>query len=445
MKTLRKTFLATMVVFVAVSQSFASISNVTVSPSYLCTDVTIQATVTPTFGNLESVTLCFRQYLTVSVFIDIDMQPCTGPANTYCATIPAAAFQENWGVQWFIAAKEESGLLQFNGTSESPNHIFPLPSKPNPKTKEMTLHIEREKFYANCKPVDTEEVSKYNGLRLKAYFENDCGELEENSEYYDIQGDENEFVLKLYGDSDPNDGVKNGFYEGDKIVLKVITLKNGYDYYFSDGQSHHFVYQTNNDISVEDDLVLWTASVIEITGNNQVIESGATSASIANGTDFGKSNLPVSQSFTVSASGCNVLYISSIRIDDNVNFSVSGIPNSTRMDVGETNTFTVTYNGTTTATTTVRVYNNSADIPLYTFSVTGEYDANLTAVETTEVDEVVVYVKNRTIMVENASEPVSVFDGFGRCIAMGESSVIVPQAGIYVVKSGEWVEKVMVR
>ncbi len=441
MKTVRQILLAAILQFIAVQMLFGNISNVTISPVYLCSEVTVQATITPINGNLQTIKLMYRQAYTPSVFISIEMLPCGSGGNTYCATIPAQGIGD-MGTQWYILAIDDYGTLQFHGTSEAPKFAYPL-IKTNPKTKEMTLRIKREKLSISCKPLNTDDVAKYNGLRLQAYYMNDCGDWEQNAAFYDIQGDEDEFVLKLYGDSDTSDGVKNGFYDGDKILLKIITLKNHYDYRFQ--SSPDITYQTNGDLEVEDDLVLWTASGIEITGNNHSIASGETAVSTVDGTDFGKSNQPVSHNFTITAFKCNILYINGIRLDDNVNFTVSGVPDLTKIEVGETRDFTITYTGTASATTKVKVYNNSEDSPLYVFTVTGEYDAGITAVENTEMNKLSVYTVDRTIVVENATEMVSVFDIFGRRISMDMTTVTVPQAGIYVVRVGEKVRKVIVK
>jgi hypothetical protein len=68
------------------------------------------------------------------------------------------------------------------------------------------------------------------------------------------------------------------------------------------------------------------------------------------------------------------------------------------------------------------------------------------AVSQTSADNLSVFVNNRTISVENAASAVQVLDISGRVAAQGAGSGIyeVSQAGVYIVKSGAAVRKVVV-
>jgi hypothetical protein len=92
---------------------------------------------------------------------------------------------------------------------------------------------------------------------------------------------------------------------------------------------------------------------------------------------------------------------------------------------------------------------------IYSTTVPWEYFAtadNCRIVESTPtktndilfVSEPNIYVRNGNIIVENATETVSVFNISGRCVSTDKTTVAVPQAGVYLVKVGEMVKKVMV-
>ncbi len=68
-----------------------------------------------------------------------------------------------------------------------------------------------------------------------------------------------------------------------------------------------------------------------------------------------------------------------------------------------------------------------------------------TSVSTLYASEPDFYVSDGNIIVKNTTETVFVFDVCGRCISIGKSTIIVPQVGVYVVRVGEIVEKVVVR
>ncbi len=78
---------------------------------------------------------------------------------------------------------------------------------------------------------------------------------------------------------------------------------------------------------------------------------------------------------------------------------------------------------------------------------------NSTSVSATVASQPVIYTLDRNIIVENAEAPVSVYDISGHCIARRAAArhgsttepIAVPQAGIYLVRVGSEVQKVMVK
>jgi len=94
---------------------------------------------------------------------------------------------------------------------------------------------------------------------------------------------------------------------------------------------------------------------------------------------------------------------------------------------------------------------------IYSLSVTDENDCTVTfgnikiekltpSVNSPANNLFNVYVQNRKIIIENASASVRILDIVGRTVAHGTAGEFnVPQAGVYLVKVGEVVRKVVVR
>lgn len=74
--------------------------------------------------------------------------------------------------------------------------------------------------------------------------------------------------------------------------------------------------------------------------------------------------------------------------------------------------------------------------------------AKETAVAETEASAVKIYASGNTIVVENAREEIIVYDAMGRLagrdVAHNVSTINVDKSGIYIVKTGGTVKRVMI-
>lgn len=69
-----------------------------------------------------------------------------------------------------------------------------------------------------------------------------------------------------------------------------------------------------------------------------------------------------------------------------------------------------------------------------------------TILPTVPTVDIKVHTQNNNIIVENpCGEEVSVYDISGRCLSQGKNTITVPQAGIYIVKAGTTIEKIVIR
>ncbi|TDY13760.1 GEVED domain-containing protein [Meridianimaribacter flavus] len=121
---------------------------------------------------------------------------------------------------------------------------------------------------------------------------------------------------------------------------------------------------------------------IEVTGNSNPIVDGSTTVSVNNHTDFTEYDiyeiLPLERTFTITNNGALDLSLIGVPTVDfltpSTDFSISTQPSQTVLGLGESTTFTISFNPTSIGVkqATVIIYNDDSDENPYTFLIEGE-------------------------------------------------------------------------
>ncbi len=339
-----------------------AITNVAINPQVAkpCVPIEICATVIDNTQNLaiqSPVVLHYRTTGTPSMYIPVEMEQSAPNSNVYCATIPADAVQST-DIEYYIVAKDNYGTLGFYGDISNPKII---------QTNSQAPSNTGTPFYVvvgNYSSVVTECDAMTSSDILEAYFTNDCGELQlaASTQWNGVNGN---FTFTVYGDSDANDGYKDGFINGETIYLKLI--RGGIDYGMT---TNSLVYSSSMPVGNLTSAAGPGVSAISITGNGTDVNHNSTTPSTLNNTNFGASSSPVTKYFRIYNTGCERLYISRITLSDNANFSVS-LPNNTLIEPGFYEQFPIDYLGLANANATVSVYTNAVTKNPYVFDITG--------------------------------------------------------------------------
>jgi hypothetical protein len=82
----------------------------------------------------------------------------------------------------------------------------------------------------------------------------------------------------------------------------------------------------------------------------------------------------------------------------------------------------------------LRISNSTVDIGAHEYQ---QEPISKVAVNTVNTG-VSIYTQNRTVIIENTTEPVSIYSIGGQCVAqgVGAGSYVVPQVGVYIVRTG---------
>ncbi len=338
-----------------------SITNVTISDVKPCSPITICANVTDNTQYLAAnPKLMYRVNKTPSMYEELEMLPSSSGSNTYCATIEKEFVQET-DLEWYIVAEDNYGTLGWHGDPASPNFInTTYQSNPALGGHPIDLIVTN---YANvqfgCLPMESTD-------QLAAYFINSCGD-EQLAGTGVWNGVDNGFNLTVYGDSDPNDGYKDGFENGDPIIFKLI--RNGVDY----SLTNTLTYNQSAYYLMISTAIGAGSPVTAIKGNGVDILHNSTTPSTYNNTDFGatSSSSPVSKQFSIQNVGCEVLEIKEITVSDDANFMLNPLPANNLLAPGSIYNFNISYLGLANATATVTVNTNAATQNPYRFDIKG--------------------------------------------------------------------------
>ena len=276
----------------------------------------------------------------------------------YCAEIPRNAV-DNAGLFYYIYAQDNHGSQGWSGSPESPLQLTVpqvSPSTSNP----MSIYVGIQSVSIFCEMIQI-------GDKISTYFQNECGNYQLGGSVTYSAGDAimGMIIVPAYGDSDPNDGYKDGFEDNDEVQVRLE--RNGYEYILQ--FPYPVVYHPNYGNVMTRPIYGPGVPDITINYNGNGINAGSIQTSTANGTDFGEKSAAVTHTFTVQNVGCEDMVINGGTVDDAENFSIAAPyaivpPNGTY-------TFTVTYNAEETATTMVNLL-NSASPSSYRFTVTGQ-------------------------------------------------------------------------
>lgn len=333
------------------------ISDKLITPStvYPCMDVEVCVTITDETEYVKTATLSYKVQKTPAVYNSITM---TANGNRYCGTIPAMAVKED-NVEWFITAEDNNGTLGWYGTAEYPQELPLNNDVPESSSDPLTLIIGT---YANV--IQGCEAMK-NDDELYAYFVNNCGDLQ-LAGHSEWNGHESGFNFNVYKDSDPTDGRKDGYYENEKIILKL--LHNGKLFDVTPSQDLHY-YTGDARFKQLSGVVGAGVPHLEVKENNTVVSNDTI-------VDFGVSQTSVSKTFTIQNVGCEVMAISRLAVSDDTNFTLTNpIASDLFLYPGDSHTFTVTYSGQSSATATVYVSTN-ANPQNFSFKVRGTHQSN---------------------------------------------------------------------
>lgn len=155
------------------------------------------------------------------------------------------------------------------------------------------------------------------------------------------------------------------------------------------------------------------ATEIDIQGGGNSIESGDTTPSLADKTDFGTVNAAsgqIASTYTIFNTGTAPLNLSAITLSGphTADFVRSGITLPTTVAAGASKTFTLTFDPTTlgTRSATVTVANSDTDEGSYTFTVVGKGSATYANASYVPVTASSVTLTNQDIVLSLAYAPV---------------------------------------
>jgi hypothetical protein len=331
-----------------------NITNV-VAPaqSYPCQDITVSATITDNTNYLAKQVLYYKTNQAPSVWMFTTMTP-TGISNEFRATIPAQNMQTT-GVSYYILAEDDYGTQSWYGTPEAPMVVTPMLTPIASTGASMTIAVyDINNIVTQCSPMSGNDV-------LKAYFTNSCGQLQEAGS--GIADPSIPYIsFPIYANS--GQGYKNGFDPNETVYFRLIRNGKSYDL-------------TGNNVvkfnPTQPGFIMALSGVgipqIEVIGNGMNISPDDMIPDANDNTDFGSSSTPVNRTFTITNTGCDDLVVTSIDVDDAANFQTVNLQQDVHIYPGGNHNFTVTYNGTATATAIVSIGNNS--INPFNFAVKG--------------------------------------------------------------------------
>jgi hypothetical protein len=197
----------------------------------------------------------------------------------------------------------------------------------------------------------------------------------------------------------------------------------------------------------------FTAAFVNVKGNGNNINYGATTVSTSNSTDFGGTlpNSPVVKTFTIQNTGNSLLTITGITLSgvDASNFAVSNAPAA--IPANSSATFDVTFNSSianiATYDATVNIASDACNVPVYSFAVEARIICSMPAfsvcpqdmlayTRSTSCDDVVGYVSTATgsplptISHSFNSGPPSSGDGSGSTFTRGTTHVVLTATNV---------------
>lgn len=322
-----------------------------------CANYTLQFTVSDLTIEVADIAVYYRPAGSPAVFHKVSVGPVSN-TNVYSVTVPASYMSEQ-GLEVYITAGDNFGALGHWGTASEPRLISTaVPYVPSSVI--MPLHFVNLRFRCDYLKA-TDEV--------RVYYIDQCGFSKLGGGTV-VGTSPLNFTVPVSGhDGGP---VKNGFEEGETIVIKVI--RDGVDYTLPvDDVTFEMLAvftggKTLSGRSLADIGVLLVRS-----DSNMDIEHEDLTPSLTDNTDFGAVSSPVSRTFRLRNTGCDSLDIRDIVVSDEDNFSVV-LPTVTRIAPDDQVDFSISYQAGEDADAIARVFTNGALSP-YRFAIQGRVAA----------------------------------------------------------------------
>ncbi len=293
------------------------IANVNSGASVPCKDIVINAKVTSTC-KLKEVTLHYKDSKSEGGYQSVPMNGTDD--DLYTGKIDAGV-TVNGTVNYYIDAADTNGRHGIYGDISSPEHIDVNQTATASTQGAMKIEI-GSGMTADCRPID-------EGTRYRAYFKSVCN----GSEFEWLAGESvwNSFhgkeILTVYGNTNGDTSLKNGFNEGEEIIIKAVNGDN--QEYVLNG--HGLTYST-------------VAKTKTLDRGNAC--SGQSQLEVSQYmVDFGECDNPKTVTLRLTAYGCEEISIKSVSLEKKERFSYFTIPEfeETTISCGETIEIPVTY------------------------------------------------------------------------------------------------------
>ena len=257
-------------------------------PAYPCSVMEIKAHT----DGIEpyTVALHYRVFGTPGEFQEVAMAS-SAVNGVYVGAIPRQAFVDN-GVEYYVTARNGAGVTGRYGSSERPLFVQTNPTGATSRRKPMEIVFgSRESVMIGCE-------SLADGDTIAAYYTSECDGY--STEYLMSKSAWNatsqNMRLTVYGESGA--GLKDGYSEGDSIMLRLI--KRGKDY---EMRGHSLRYSsTARRVFFEGVTIGRQTPVVKILNGGDNVPDGGT-------VDFGVCSGKTSRTITVKNEGCEKLLI----------------------------------------------------------------------------------------------------------------------------------------
>lgn len=197
------------------------INKVRTTPASPCGVLKIYADVEDSTDYIQNVTLRYRVRGTPAEYVDAEMTRLASSDKKYSGKINGSAFIDQ-SVEYYIIAKDNTGLVGRYGTAETPFVITPDQIASSSMVNPMDIVVtSMDDIMLGCEPMTSADT-------IAAYYSSECdGVL---TEYMAAKGvwssEKGELRLTVYGKSSAE--WKDGFDEGETVKLRLI--KSGRDY-----------------------------------------------------------------------------------------------------------------------------------------------------------------------------------------------------------------------
>lgn len=293
------------------------INNVFSGASVPCNDIVVSADIT-TLSKLIDVTLYYRDADSQATYQSVAMTSAKG--KNYSGKIGASATLRG-PIHCYIVATDSDGRYGYYGDSSSPMLITVNKTATASTQGAMKIEI-GSGMTADCRPID-------EGTRYRAYFKSVCN----GSEFEWLAGESvwNSFhgkeILTVYGNTNGDTSLKNGFNEGEDIIIKAVNGDNQEYVLNGHGLTYSIVAKTK---TLDRGNACSGQSQLEV---SQYM------------VDFGECDNPKTVTLRLTAYGCEEISIKSVSLEKKERFSYFTIPEfeETTISCGETIEIPVTY------------------------------------------------------------------------------------------------------